>query len=221
MGSNISSSASSVYQPGLLWPPRILTVNFQVTRGPDGHSGIRRPVWSSYKRPPGEKLCQIHRDQRGFILDFVYLRVCFGVVFFLNLHIFKLFQNLTISLACGQVCTVHLLLHFWLTYKPVATATAILNPSSFIWPEDVTGGVGDDLRALRSRVIWAVAYDVGETVLMSAAFPWQTAVLSTHLSSLIFQQGAQAKNKVTVFIQRQLQRLLMWLSYRWYYNCLV
>lgn len=37
----------------------------------------------------GEKLCQIHRDQRGFILDFVYLRVCFGVVFWVFFFFFK------------------------------------------------------------------------------------------------------------------------------------
>lgn len=33
----------SVYQPGLWWPPRILTVSLQVTRGHDGHSSVRRP----------------------------------------------------------------------------------------------------------------------------------------------------------------------------------
>lgn len=81
--SNFTSSASSVYQPGLRWPPRILTVNFQVIRGHDGHSGVRRPVWSSHKTHE-EKLCQIRQDQRGFNIDLVCLFVFF-VCFSFNL----------------------------------------------------------------------------------------------------------------------------------------
>lgn len=34
----------SVYQPGLWWAPRILTVSFKVTRAHDGHSSVRRPI---------------------------------------------------------------------------------------------------------------------------------------------------------------------------------
>lgn len=34
----------SVYQPGLWWPPRILTVSLQVTRTHDGHSCVGRPL---------------------------------------------------------------------------------------------------------------------------------------------------------------------------------
>lgn len=54
----------------------------------------------------------------GFFLTYAHIQLCLN-------------QNLTISLVCGQVCTVNLL-HVLTQTKASATTTAILNPSSFI-----------------------------------------------------------------------------------------
>lgn len=155
--SNFTSSASSVYQPGLRWPPRILTVNFQVTRGHDGHSGVGRPVWSSHENPwrealpdpPGPKGLQPRFSFFVSLISFVFF--CFFLTY---AHIqLCLNQNLTIRLACGQVCAVKPLHVFDSNESQIYGNTEFRVP--FNWPGDMTGDVGDDLRAPRSSCYWS------------------------------------------------------------------
>lgn len=98
----------SVYQPGLWWPPRILTVSLQVTRTHDGHSCVRRPLQTlqqqqqqQQKDPYEEKLCG---TDGGFSSRCSQDKLCTCSNFAWN-------QNLTISLAWRPTRAVDLAAH--------------------------------------------------------------------------------------------------------------